>query len=204
MTFDRSIKILGIAIAVLALGATGLLLTERLLVERTISGDGLIAAPADLGGPFALTDHTGREVTQKAFAGTLTLVYFGYSFCPDVCPTALQKVALALNDLGPRAEQVSAAFISVDPERDTPAHLADYVGLFHERIVGLSGPKNRIDAVTKRFRVYYALRRDIDPEDYPVDHSSYTYLMDRDWKLIAIFRHDATPENIADALRQVL
>ena len=92
----------------------------------------------------------------------------------------------------------------MDPERDTPAHLADYVPHFHERLTGLTGSKAEIDRVTRAFRVIYTIRKDIDPLDYPVDHSTFTYVMDGDWRLRAVLRHDATPEEMAEALRRFL
>ena len=116
----------------------------------------------------------------------------------------LLTVANALEQLGPKAARIRPVFISVDPERDTPVHLADYTSGFHARMLGLSGPKEKIDAVTRAFRIYYALRKDVDPENYPVDHSSYSYLMDPDWELVAVFRHDATPGAMAAVLREFL
>ncbi|MCG8355005.1 MAG: SCO family protein, partial [Kiloniellales bacterium] len=133
-----------------------------------------------------------------------TLLYFGYTFCPDFCPAALQTFSATLDQLGEDAGEVQSFFISVDPERDTPEALADYVAHFHEQTRAASGPKDKIDAVARAFRVYYALRKDVDPVDYPVDHSTFGYLMDRDWKLVAVIRHDASPEAIAAAVRQIL
>ena len=191
-------------IAVLALSATGWILTSRLTQEKTPGGVGIVSVPADTRGPFQLIDHKGREASEADFAGEKVLLYFGYTHCPDICPTALQDISLAIDALGPEAGKVRPLFITIDPERDRQEHLADYVPLFHERMVGLTGPKEKVDAVARDFRVYYSLRKDIDPVDYPVDHSSYSYLLDEDWNLLLVFRHDASPETMAAAIRELL
>ena len=200
----RSLLVIGAVVAALALGATIWILTAELTKEKTLAGEGLIPAPAETGGPFDLIGHDGQPITQDDLKGKLTLLYFGYTFCPDFCPAALQTFSAALDQLGEDAGEVQSFFISVDPERDTPEALADYVAHFHERTRAASGPKDKIDAVARAFRVYYALRKDVDPVDYPVDHSTFGYLMDRDWKLVAVIRHDASPEAIAAAVRQIL
>ncbi len=192
------------AIALSAFGLSGWILIDRLTQEKTISGEGVIAVPANTGGPFQLISNENKTVTQDAFKGKYALVYFGYSFCPDVCPTGLQNVAAGIDKAGDKGKNVVPVFITVDPERDTPDQLAQYVELFHPRMVGLTGDEAKIKDVAKKFRVYYALRKDIDKENYPVDHSSFTYLMDPNWKLIAVFRHNATPDNFAAALKQIL
>ncbi len=191
-------------ITLMAFGTTAWILTERLMEPKTVSGEGVVIAPTGLGGPFKLTSDAGKTVTEKAFAGKYALVYFGYSFCPDVCPTGLQNIASGLDKLGDDAKKVVPIFVSVDPDRDTPDQLAQYVDLFHPEMVGLTGSADEIKKVAKKFRVYYALHKDKDPDNYPVDHSSFTYLMGPDWKLVAVFRHDATPTNIADALKKIL
>lgn len=201
---NRGLLAVAALVAVAALGATAWILIAEFTAPKTLVGEGLVPVPADTGGPFALIDHDGRPVTEAALKGEHALLYFGYSFCPDICPTTLQRIAAALDALGPAAARVRPVFISVDPERDTPAQLAGYVAAFHPRMLGLTGSKEKIDAVTRAFRVYYALRKDLDPEHYPVDHTSYSYLMDPDWKLVAVFRHDATPEAMAAALRERL
>ena len=191
-------------VALLAFGTTAWILTERLTEPKTLAGEGIVVAPAGIGGPFKLTSDAGKPLTEKAFAGKYALVYFGYSFCPDVCPLGLQKMAAGIDKLGDDSKKVVPVFVSVDPDRDTPDQLAQYVDLFHPEMVGLTGTAEEIKEVAKKFRVYYALHKDKDPENYPVDHSSFTYLMGPDWKIVAVFRHDATPENIAEALKKVL
>ncbi|NJO38952.1 MAG: SCO family protein [Rhizobiales bacterium] len=156
-----------------------------------------------LGGPFALIDQHGRPVTEADFADRPALVYFGYSFCPDICPTTLQTMATALDSQAARAKGVRGVFITVDPARDTVAQLADYVPLFHADLVGLTGKVDAIDEAARAFRVYYKLRQDIDPGSYPVDHSSNVYLMDRGWRLVGVFRHDASAEDMAAAIERL-
>lgn len=201
---SRIILSLAALVALMAFGTTAWILTERLTEPKTLSGEGVVVAPAGIGGPFKLTSHSGKRVTEQAYSGKYALVYFGYSFCPDVCPTGLQNIATGLGKLGDGAKKVVPIFVSVDPDRDTPDQLAQYVDLFHPEMVGLTGTAEEIKAVAKKFRVYYALHKEKDPDNYPVDHSSFTYLMDPNWKLVAVFRHDATPDNIADALKKIL
>ena len=157
-----------------------------------------------LGGPFTLTDQTGREVTERDFAGRFLLVYFGFTYCPDVCPTELGTMASALDALGPAAEQVTPVFITVDPERDTPAMMGDYVGRFHPRMIGLSGTPQQIAQVARAYRVYYARVRPRDAGDYLMDHSSFTYLVGPDGRVRQLFRPEMSPEAMAQAIQAQL
>ncbi len=203
MKADRFVFLTGAVLAIAALVATGWILIVKLTEEETLAGPGLVVMSANLGGPLALTDHRGERITEAMFAGHMTLVYFGYSYCPDICPTSLQTMAAAIAEseggLG-----VKGAFITVDPERDHVEHLADYVPLFHEHLVGLTGSMSEIEPVAKAFRVYFRHRKDINPEAYPVDHSSYIYLMDQYWRLAAVFRHDAKADDMMMAIRRLL
>jgi len=192
-----TLAVLGTTIWVLVIG-TG---PQRDVLEGV---SGVIKTPPGVGGPLKLISNTGETVTEKTFSGKYALLFFGYSFCPDVCPTGLQNIAVALDKLGDKGTGVVPVFISVDPDRDTPAQLAEYVKLFHPAMVGLTGTESQINAVTKRFRVYYALRKDLDPKNYLVDHSAFLYLMDPNWKLRAVFSHSATPDEIANALGKLL
>ena len=200
--------ILGAAVAVtlVVLGtATWILIAGPALQRDVLEGaQGVIKAPPGIGGPIELVSSSGETVTEQSFKGKYALVFFGYSFCPDVCPTGLQNVASALDKLGDKSAEVVPIFISVDPDRDTPSQLAKYVELFHRSMIGLTGSEAQIKAVTKRFRVYYALRKDLDPKDYLVDHSAFLYLMDPSWKLRAVFNHSASPDDIAGALGKLL
>lgn len=154
-----------------------------------------------LGGPFRLTDHTGRTVTEQDFAGRWLLVYFGYTYCPDVCPTELGIMAAALDILGPEGERATPVFVTIDPERDTPEVLADYVARFHPRMVGLTGSADQVAEAARRYRVYYARARSSEHTDYLMDHSSFVYLVGPDGKVRTLFRPGTEPEAIAATVR---
>ena len=158
-----------------------------------------------IGGPFSLVDATGRRVTEKDFAGKPMLVYFGFTHCPDVCPAGLQVIAAALDQLGDRSRDVATLFITVDPERDTPELMGQYVGSFHKDIVGLSGTPDDIAAVTRTYRVYAKKVPDeTTPGEYNVDHSSFMYLMDRDGAYMKHFPHSVDARELADALAKAM
>ncbi|SMF12869.1 protein SCO1/2 [Tistlia consotensis] len=186
-----------------ALCFAGWLLAERLSQPHTLTGAGLIEERRDLGGPFRLTDQQGRERTQADFAGRVVLLYFGYSFCPDLCPLALQTMAEARDRLA-EPGRVQPLFVTLDPGRDTPERLAGYMAAFGPDFVGLTGARREIDRLTRRFGVVYRLRTEVDPAFYPVDHSSRLYVMDGNWNAVAVLADKATVEQVADALRRAL
>jgi cytochrome oxidase Cu insertion factor (SCO1/SenC/PrrC family) len=154
-----------------------------------------------LGGPFHLVDQDGRAVTEASWPGRWKLIYFGYTTCPDVCPTELQTVVAALDSLGPLAARVVPIFITIDPERDTPAQLGEYVALFSDRLVGLTGKPEQIAAVAAAYKVYYAKVTPRDSTTYLMDHSSFLYLMAPDGALGALFGPGVGAGDIADAIR---
>ena len=154
-----------------------------------------------LGGPFTLVNTAGETVTEASFRGKWMLVYFGYTFCPDVCPTELQTMSAALDRLGPLGAGVVPVFITVDPERDTPAVLAEYTKLFDERLVGLTGSKEQVAGAAKSYRVYFARAKAKDNSDYLMDHSSFIYLVGPDGGFRALFRHGMTVPELADAMK---
>ena len=166
--------------------------------QAPVSGGGVqLPQGMSLGGPFSLVDQSGKPVTERDYAGRWMLVYFGYSFCPDVCPTELGAMAAALDVLGPAGDAVVPVFISVDPQRDTPEHLADYVSRFHPRMQGLTGTPEQVAEAARRYRVYYAKVQRPDMTDYLMDHSSFVFLVGPDSKVRTLFRPDMTPEAIA-------
>lgn len=167
---------------------------------------GMGAEQIQLGGPFTLVDQDGKTVTEKDFAGRLMLVYFGYTFCPDVCPTELANMAAAYDLLKPEEQkQVQLVFITVDPERDTTQVLKDYVGNFGNDMVGLGGSAEQVKAAAKAYRVYYARSKETaGSSDYLMDHSGFVYLMGRDDRYRAHFRPAADPQSIADKIRALL
>ncbi len=157
-----------------------------------------------IGGPFRLQDGDGKVVTDADFRGRWMLVYFGYTRCPDACPTALQDMANALDGLTPAERaKVAALFITVDPERDTPAVVQDYVRAFNAPITGLSGTPEQVAAAAKAYRVYYARHPRADG-DYEMDHSSIIYVMDPRGEFVANFTHETAPDAIAAKLRTLV
>jgi protein SCO1/2 len=184
----------------------GLLLAVLLLGTGTyIWLSGGTPAGVTVGGPFALLDGDGKPVTDKDFRGKYMLVYFGYTFCPDVCPTTLNAVGDALDKLGPKAEKIRPLFITVDPKRDTPALVKQFAAAFGPRIVGLTGSAEQIAAVAKAYRVYYAEHRTgPGPDDYTMDHSSILYLMGPDGRFIAPIRADLPPDAMAASLARLV
>ena len=159
---------------------------------------------AAIGGAFTLTDQNGRTVTDQDFRGKLMLVYFGYTFCPDACPTALLQMGQALDRLGPDAEQVQPVFITIDPARDTVEQLKIYASNFHPRLVALTGAASQIAQAAKAYRVYYARAADAGTTDYLMDHTSIIYLMGRDGRYLTHFTHQSTPDQIATTIRKHL
>jgi protein SCO1/2 len=158
-----------------------------------------------IGGPFTLTDHNGRTVTEADFKGKPTLIYFGFTYCPDVCPTSLLLMQTAVEQLGEDAEQrVNMVLITVDPGRDTPAVLKDYVGNFGPTMIGLTGTPEQIATVAKEFRVYYRKVESKDGAPYLMDHSSIFYLLDKRGRFVRHFTHQSKAEDIAAALRPLL
>lgn len=154
-----------------------------------------------IGGPFTLTEASGKRVTDKDFAGRPLLVYFGFTHCPDVCPAGLQVIAAALDRLGDKANEMNTVFITVDPERDTPELMGQYVASFHKNIIGLSGSPEDVAAVVKAYRVYAKKVPDeSDPTQYNVDHSTFMYLMGRDGAYVRHFMHSVDAAELADAL----
>jgi len=159
-----------------------------------------------IGGPFELTDQTGKTVTDQDFRGKYMLIYFGYTFCPDVCPTSLGIISDALDQLTPaQLDKVVPIFISVDPERDTPEALADFVPNFHDKLIGLTGTPAQIKAAARAYRAYFAKVNEDDPDgNYLMDHSSITYLMGPDGKYVTHFSHGTPPDAMAKRLAEIL
>ncbi len=146
-------------------------------------------AKSGIGGPFALTDQNGRKVTDADFKGAPFLVFFGYTHCPDVCPTTLSDLSQMLNALGPD-KKAAALFITIDPARDTPEVLKDYLSSFDPRIVGLTGDQAAIDSVAHEYRVYASRAPGGTGGDYAMDHTAVVYLMDKDGRFIESFNPD--------------
>jgi len=171
----------------------------------TSDATGPLAASVSVGGPFTLVDHTGQQVTQESYAGRFLLVFFGYTFCPDVCSTELGSFSVALDALGEDIEHIVPLFITIDVKRDTPAVLAEYVSHFHESLIGLTGTRDQVDEVARNYRVFYRKVEDPDYSTlYLMDHTAYIYLMGPDGGLVRMFVRGTPPEELADAIRQAL
>lgn len=178
------------------------------VVVGVIAGRSMLTddkSPVLIGGPFTLTDHTGKQVTDKDYAGKYMLIYFGYTFCPDVCPTSLSIIGDALPLLdADQQNKLVPIFITVDPERDTPEMMASYVPNFHDKMVGLTGSLAEVKAVVKAYRAYFAKTGDDGSGIYTVDHSSRTYLMGPDGAYITSFSHATPAADIAKKLAEIL
>jgi protein SCO1/2 len=186
---------MGLLLVVLLAGAGGFLwLSGR-------GGDN----PISIGGPFTLEDGTGKPVTDRDFRGKYMLVYFGYTFCPDVCPTTLNAVADAMDKLGAASARLQPVFITVDPKRDTPPVVKQYAAAFGPAILGLTGTPEQIAQAAKEYRVYYAEHRTgPGPNDYAMDHSSVLYLMGPDGAFVAPVRADQSGDEIAANLKKLM
>ena len=193
-TMSRTMKaLLGVWIATLALAA------------GWIGWDAFQGSRPSIGGPFTLVDQDGRTVTSDSLKGKPTLIYFGFTYCPDVCPTSLLLMETALEKLGPdAAKKVNLVFITIDPERDTPALLKGYVTNFGPTFIGLTGTPDQVAAAARAYRVYYQKVPGKDGGPYIMDHSSIVYLLDRNGRFVTHFTHDAKAEAIAKGVERLL
>ena len=182
----------------------GSLLVGLVLMLWTMGGLRSVAAPAAIGGPFALTDQAGQTVTEKNLEGRPTLIFFGFTHCPDVCPTSLFEISEVLKAMGKDADRVNAYFISVDPERDTTEAMKDYLSSFDPHLKGLTGDPDAVAKVLSAYRVY-ARKVPLKGEgDYTMDHTALIYLMDRDGHFVSPFNLKRTPEEAAADLKRYL
>ena len=162
------------------------------------------AQAPQFGGPFTLVDQNGATVTDATYKGKYLLIYFGYTYCPDLCPTALQNITETLEELGPDANKVQALFITIDPARDTPAKLKEYAASFHPGIVGLTGTPEQIASVAKAYHVTFAKAEVVEGDDYVMEHSTLVYMAGPDGKPItSMDMEDVDPEDLAAQLRQL-
>jgi protein SCO1 len=179
------------------------LLVGLVLMLWVLGGLRNVAAPAAIGGPFQLTDQSGQTVTEKNMQGRPTLIFFGFTHCPDVCPTALFEISEVLRALGKDAERVNAYFISVDPERDTSKEMKDYLSSFDPHLKGLTGNPDQIAKVLSAYRVY-ARKVPLKDGDYTMDHTALIYLMDREGKFVSPFNLKQTPADAAADLKRYI
>ena len=202
VTMARRLNVacIGLALACI-LASAPLAANEAAEPSPTELIEGLLSGRAPVGGPFELTDQTGHRRTDADFHGKLVVLYFGYTYCPDVCPTELQSLSLALDKLGAAAEAVQPVFITVDPERDTPARLAEFVSSFHPGLIGLTGSLADIKKTAIAYRTFFAKNSAATPGDYSVDHTGFIYLVGKDGRYQGFLPPGVSPDEIADAIR---
>jgi protein SCO1 len=181
----------------------GSLVVGLVLMLWVMGGFRHVTAAAAIGGPFQLTDQAGETITEKSMQGHPTLVFFGFTHCPDVCPTTLFEMSEVLKAMGEDADRVNAYYISVDPERDTQAAMKEYLSSFDPRLKGLTGSSEAIAKVLSEYRVY-AKKVPLKDGDYTMDHTALVYLMDRDGKFVSPFNINRKPEDAASDLKRYL
>jgi protein SCO1 len=166
--------------------------------------DDLMYGRGTVGGPFTLTDQAGRQRSDAEFRGRLMIVYFGYTFCPDVCPADLMAITQALDELGPAAKDIQPIFVTIDPERDTTKVLGEYVAAFHRSFVGLTGSPEEIRKVANAYKAYYTKAPGGRPGEYAIDHAGVIYLMGRDGHYLGFMPPQTSPERLTEILRTYL
>jgi cytochrome oxidase Cu insertion factor (SCO1/SenC/PrrC family) len=193
-------KLIAAAIIIIAsLALAALALTQWPTKGPLGSGTALI------GGPFTMVNQKGKTVTEKTFQGKYTIYFFGFTFCPDVCPTELQVLIAALKELGPDEAKITPVFVSVDPERDSPKIIGEYVANFSPRLVGLTGTPEQLAAMASAFHLYYKkVANENDAQNYGMDHSSILYLMAPDGKFAKHFPYTTDAKKLALELKSVL
>ncbi|MBN8942653.1 MAG: SCO family protein [Rhizobiales bacterium] len=189
-----------LSFALLIAGLSALAVVVWVTMPR---GGGVATSPSAIGGAFSLIDQTGKPVTEKDLAGKPSLVFFGFTHCPDICPTKLFEMTQMLDRLGPDAQRVNVAFVTVDPARDTKELLATYLGSFHPRILGLTGTEEQ---VAQAMRAYRAFARKVpqDGGNYTMDHTVFVYLMDRNGHFVSTFDVQRDPAVAASDLRKYM
>ena len=179
-------------------------------VDRSQNSEFVEPGSVPIGGPFSLTDHTGKTVTDKDFEGKYLLVFFGFTYCPDICPTTLSEIARTMDLLGDEAGAVQPLFITVDPERDTPEIMAEYVAAFHPAIIGLTGTLDQTAAVAKAYRLYYEKapaeegQAIADSGNYTVNHQGNTYLMNPEGEYLRHFSYGTPPKEMAASIGRAI
>ncbi len=190
------VAIVAAALAIIAAGAALWTFFNVPTPQVTSSGT------ASVGGPFTLVDQKGRTVTDEAFRGRWMLVFFGFTHCPDVCPTALNDMSAVLTELGASADKIQPIFITVDPERDTVEAMSQYVANFDPRIVALTGTPEQVAQAAKAYRVYY--KKVPQGDDYTMDHTGILYLMDPQGRFMTHFTPNTPPADMAARIRKLL
>jgi protein SCO1/2 len=203
MSLTKFVSIAGAALIV-ALGGTFLITQIMVPAKRFEDCVGGGVAGGAIGGPFELMDHRGQMVTDVDVLDQPALVYFGYTFCPDVCPMDVARNVVAVEILADRGLQVKPVFITIDPARDTPEHLADFVANNHPDLVGLTGTGKRVAKAARSYKVYYRKQPGDNEEYYLMDHSNFTYLMMPGIGFVDFLRSDTSPQKVADRVACVI
>ncbi len=194
---------IGLVVAIVTAGAAGFIITKK-NAPKTVAYSK--STPPPIGGKFTLVNGNGKTVTEADFKGRYMLIFFGYTSCPDVCPNTLQAVGETLDIMGKDAAKVAPLFISVDPERDTPKVMKEYVSNFHPGIIGLTGNPEQISSVAKVYQAYFAKVVDEsgNKDNYLMDHSAYLYLMGPDGKFVTVFGYQTDPKVVAEQIEKLL
>lgn len=195
----RVIALFAVAAALLGVAAGWFFVLRDRGGEFAQCRSGVVAGSADIGGPFSLIDGTGATLTDADVITKPTLVYFGYAFCPDVCPVDMSRNALAVDMLSERGVDAGLVFITVDPARDTPEVVTDFAHALHPDAIGLTGSADAVAEAAKAYRVYFR-RADDDPDYYLVDHSTFTYLMAPGVGFLEFYPSDVSPDDMADSV----
>lgn len=188
---------------IILLGSSFVLLRHQSVAPEDLAASQTKLGEISIGGPFELVDGQGNIITEASFRGRWMLVFFGFTSCPDICPTTLANVTQALDELGSDARKIVPLFITIDPVRDTSKAMADYVSHFHPQIVGLTGSAAQIAQAASAYKVYYA-KAPNSGENYMMDHSGYIYLMSPQGMYVRHFSHQASGDEIASAIRGYL
>lgn len=164
----------------------------------------VVTANVPVGGAFTLTNHRGETISSEAYKEKYMLLYFGYTYCPDLCPSELTTITKALDILGEKGSEIQPFFITIDPKRDTQELLKNYMSLFHPKLVGLFGTQEQLEKACDAYKVYAAKTQDKGGDDYLMDHSTFTYFVGKDGKTLAMFRLGTPPKTMADEILKQL
>jgi protein SCO1/2 len=196
-----------LAVILAAVGGAWLYLRDGVPVEGRRAGaarlmNDLMSGKGPVGGPFTLTDQHGARRHLSDFRGKLVLLYFGFTYCPDICPTDLMTVGNLIRSLGPEGDQLQPVFVTLDPARDTPEVLRAYVASFHPRFVALTGTDDQIRRVATSFKVFFEKVRPPGINTYLIDHSAYVFLLDREGRFVTLFPPGTPQERMAVMVRE--